>query len=150
MSKDEFWTPTKIVWFSILAVFLCIAIPLGVWGLRVAFAGVNGRGNQIIQVNNATNRTEQYNHFFDLKKDYDSQIAAIAINGKALAAIPSGSTDPQSVQDRSADEQNVTGARTVCTNTANTYNEDSLKTTTGAQFKSWNLPDQLDASACQE
>lgn len=150
MSRNEEWSTRKIFWvWGSLAFAALVIIPLAVWGFQVVTAGAKGRGDQIIQVNNATNRTEQYNHFFDLKATYDTQVIAVQNNKAALAADDPNATDIQSVQDRDADKKNVTGAETICAGTANQYNEDSAKVVTGAQFKSFDLPDNLDPGACK-
>ncbi len=125
-------------------------------GLGVATSGVHGRGEQIKQVNSATNRTAWYHHFFDLKTAYDSEVQAVQLAKKQLddfnKATPPGTPDPsgQLAQTRAEDQTNLTGAQQQCVTSANAYNNDTQKTLVGAQFKAAGLPDTLDPNACKE
>lgn len=142
---------------SVVAVIALLAAGgWAIWAFGVASSGVHGRGEQVKQVNSATNRTQWYHHFFDLKTAYDSQVQAVQIAKKQLDQFnkdnPPGGADPvgQIAQTRSQDETNLTGAQQQCINSATAYNNDSLKTLVGAQFKSAGLPDSLDVNACKE
>jgi hypothetical protein len=132
-----------------------IAIACGVWYFGVATSGVHGRGEQTKQVNGATNRTQWYSHFFDLKTAYDGQVEAVKLARQQLATFnhdnPPGTPDPigQIGQTRAQDQTNVTGAQQQCVNSAAAYNNDSLKTLVGAQFKDAGLPDSLDPKNCE-
>lgn len=130
------------------------AIGAGIWAVDVATSNVHGRGNQIKQVNSNVNRTQWYIHFYDQKTAYESQVAAVKLAKENLAQFnkdnPPGTPDPTNAisQTRAEDETNLTGAKQQCVSTATAYNNDTLKTRVGAQFKDSGLPETLDATAC--
>jgi hypothetical protein len=138
------------------AIAAVIALAAGIWWIGVATSGVHGRGEQKKQVNNSVNRTQWYTHFFDLKTAYESEVAAAHLAKQQLDQFnkdnPPGSPDPlgQNAQTRAQDQTNLTGARQQCAATANAYNNDSLKTQVGGQFKAAGLPETLDTKACED
>lgn len=144
-------------WAAVVSVVVAIvALAAGIWWFGVATSGVHGRGEQKKQVNNSVNRTQWYTHFFDLKTAYDSQVQAARLAQRMLDDFnkdnPPGSPDPlgQNAQTRAQYRTDLTGARQQCVTTANTYNNDSLKTRVGAQFKASGLPESLDPKACED
>jgi len=140
-----------------LIIGLCFVIAGVVFGLRVLLAPATGRGEQIIQVNGAQNRTQQYNHFYDLYGTYNSQVTAVQLAKSQLDAFNQANPPEVRAADLTGnlqstyaqDQTNLTGAEQICTLTAQQYNQDSRKTVTGAQFKAWDLPDQVAVNACQ-
>ncbi len=81
-----------------------------------------------------------YEAFFDMKAGYDSRVAEIADLKKQLAeAAPA---------DRRYAQTDLNGARQTCRSLAQRYNADSQKLNRGS-FKAKNLPETLDANACE-
>lgn len=158
---SEFRTAAKgclTGWVMLVGVTVAvIALVAGVWYFGVATSGIKGAGDQKKQVNSAQNRTDEYNHFFDEKADFDSQVKAAKLARQALAEFEktykAGQTpDPtgQLAETDANDHTDVTGAEQECTDTANAYNNDSEKTLTGAQFKAAGLPETLDPTDCDK
>jgi hypothetical protein len=142
--------------FLITGVVGLIILVAGVWYFGVATSGIKGAGDQKKQVNSARNRTDEYNHFFDEKADFDSQVKAAKLARQALAEFektykPGQTPDPtgQLAETDANDHTDVTGAEQECTDTANAYNNDSQKTLTGASFKASGLPASLDPNKCE-
>lgn len=141
---------------TLAVIAVLVAAGWAIWGFGVATSGVHGRGEQIKNVNSSLNRTQWYHHFFDLKTAYETQVAAVGLARRQLdqfnADNPPGVPDPagQIAQLRAQDQTNLTGAEQQCISSANAYNNDSLKTLVGAQFKAAGLPDTLDPTVCKE
>lgn len=125
-------------------------IAAGWWAVDVATSDVHGRGDQIRHTNSGTNRTGWYVHFYDLKTAYDGEVNAVQVAKESLAQFnkdnPNGGGD--STQ-RTNLETNLSGARQQCASSAYAYNNDSLKTRVGAQFKDAGLPMNLDPNSCK-
>jgi hypothetical protein len=132
------------------AVVLAGAIGAGWWAVDVATSGAHGRGDQIRHTNNGTNRTQWYNHFYDLKTAYDGEVNAVQVAKESLAQFnaDNGKTGGDTTL-RIQYETNLSGAKQQCASTAFAYNNDSLKTRVGAQFKDAGLPTNLDQNACK-
>lgn len=131
-------------------VALAGVVAAGWWAVDVATSDIHGHGDQIRHANSGTNREQWYIHFYDLKTAYDGEVNAVQVAKDTLAQFnkdnPNGGGDSQQ---RTNLETNLAGARQQCASTAFAYNNDSLKTRVGAQFKDSGLPDNLDPSACK-
>jgi hypothetical protein len=131
-------------------VALAGVIAAGWWAVDVATSDVHGRGDQVRHANSGTNRSEWYIHFYDLKTAYEGDVNAVQVAKEAVAQFnkDNGPTGGDS-QQRTNLETNLIGARQLCANVAYAYNNDSLKTRVGAQFKDSGLPETLDPNACK-
>lgn len=131
-------------------VVLAGVIAAGWWAVDVATSDVHGRGDQIRHTNSGTNRSAWYIHFYDLKTAYESDVNAVQVAKEAINQFnkdnPNGAGDQTQ---RTNLETNLIGARQLCANVAYAYNNDSLKTQVGAQFKDAGLPENLDPTACK-
>ena len=138
---------------AVKAVLLTIGVLLGLWllvaaffGLSVATAGLFGRGQQIIQVNSAENRTFQYNHFFDLYGTVKTQTSQYR---QALTAYKQYQTNHKGDSSYAVTTEEARlgsvalGLQALCTENINQYNADAQKVVTGALFKDNNLPERL-------
>jgi hypothetical protein len=124
----------------LLIMVLWIGLASAVWGLRVATAGIYGRGEARIQIQSAASRIGAYNHFFNLCAAVQSQEASVA----ALTTQLDGETDPKT-RDRLA--TSLTGVSAQRERSIAQYNADARKDYTIGQFRDSDLPYQLDAKA---
>lgn len=94
-----------------IGTLLVIATVAIVWSLGVFSSGAYGHGEQVKQVNSGQNRIASYNHFFDLKASYESQLKTVRIAKQTLndftkanppdvrAADPTGNLESAYTQD---------------------------------------------------
>lgn len=116
------------------AVFVLVfALVAGIWGLRVATAGIYGRGEAHRQVQSAPSRIAAYNHFFDLCVSIQNAEAQIDAQQEALATA-------EDHVDKSRMTQNIAALKATRAAGINQYNADAAKDYTIGQFKDSDLP----------
>lgn len=144
----------KIALWVGIAVVVVIGVSLGIYFLVFATANDRGRIQASNQINGATNRIGQYDHFFDEWQAYRAQVASLPTLTNQLKAFnasnPPGTNDPfgQIAQQRNEIQTSLTGLEQQCINTATSFNTDSQRNYTETQFKASNLPYTLSVSAC--
>jgi len=155
MSYDKPWSLKRHLWTWIpIALVIFIGGPIAGIAINQATLGVRSSLTERTIVNNPLNRIEEYNHFYDLRGTFNSQLAAIRNNKAELAAyekMEAGQPDPtgQISSNLQADEDAVSGAQSACVSTAQQYTQDAQKVATGGQFKDKNLPHSLDSGLCE-
>lgn len=110
------------------------------------------------QVYTAQNRIGQYNKFYDEYSAYQTNLQSVKNNENLLSQFKQEHSSSQIASDPTGNltqlegqyESGVTGAQTVCTQSANTFNNDSKKVETGAMFKGVDLSQEVDAQACNQ
>lgn len=133
--------------WGVFALLALILIPLVIWLVSAAFAPTTAKINERRQVNTATNRIFQKNHFFDLWSDVKSQTAQIKIDQQAADAHRSSTAGQQDPIGAIASEQArldavVQGVKGQCMSNLNQYNVDVQKDT-GGQFRQEQSPEHL-------
>lgn len=128
----------------VLVVALWLVLASAIWGLRVATAGIYGRGEARIQIQSAANRIASYEHFFNLCAAVQGQEAQIDALEAELAQHAEGS------KDRARTLTNLTGVRAARGRSIAQYNADARKDYTSGQFRDSDLPYQLDATEYPE
>jgi hypothetical protein len=161
-ANGGFWTKTKIIWFSILGlvliVGLSIGIPIAKDAINSTTAPITSKLQEKSQVFTAQNRINQYNKFYDEYGTYQDDLEAVKTNVSALnafnksysPAMISADTTGALQQTFGEDSQAVTGARQICVQAANQFNQDSRKVQTGAIFKGLNLSKTVNIQSCQQ
>lgn len=122
-----------ILRFLVLVVALVVVIWLvvmGFVGLRTASAGILGRASAHRQIESGTNRISQYEHFFNLSADYQSDVQQLHV-----------------AETEQLGQQVITGISFHCIGLSNQYNADAQEYTRN-QFLSSQLPTRLDSAAC--
>lgn len=151
----------RIVTSSVAAVMiitgLSIGTPIVVDAINASTAPITSKLNEKTQVYTGTNRIQEYNKFYDEYTDYTTDMVAVADNIITLntfnkthtsANIASDPTGDLS-QEQAEDQQAVNGAQEICASAAETFNNDSKKVVTGAQFKGVDLSKSVSVSDCQ-
>ena len=103
------------------------------FGLRVATAGIVGRGKAHIQIESANNRIEKQELFETLHADirkYDDQIQVAA---QTFSDYPT-----------ERHQQNLQGLKLICIDTTEEYNAEARKVSS-QQFRDSELPYQIDS-----
>lgn len=141
----------SIITCAIGAVVLAL-IGVGIWSMTVVSAPTVGQGEAYKQINSGTNRLAQYDHFFALDADIQSQAVNAAAAQAQLDAFnkqyPPSSSAPFSVtEQRSNLLSNATGLVQLCTSNVNQYNNDAASYTKG-QFLDAKLPSSENTGAC--
>jgi hypothetical protein len=95
------------------------------------------------KVFNADNTINNYERFFDYKREYDTRISQITSMKQQLVTF---ATDKQELVRIT---QELAAVRMSCLTLANTYNNDSNKLTR-EYFKSSSLPSTLSSGACEQ
>ena len=154
------WTKGKIIFFSILAVVIIaggsIGGPILAAYINAGTSGVISKQQEHSQVNTADNRIQQYDKFYNEYGTYQTDLAAVHNNILTLKAFNKEYTSAQIAADQTGDlqqeqgqdQQNVSGASTICVAAAQAYNQDSRKVLTGAQFKGVDLSQQVNVHTC--
>lgn len=142
-----------IAW--VFGVLVVIVLSIGAWFFKVETSGIKGKGDQQVQVNSATNRSNWYHDFFQIKTGYESALKNITTAKEALAGFDKankGASDPfgQLPAQRQQLVDDLSGARKLCQDDATEYNNKSGETTIGAQFKDSGLPSTLDVDVCSQ
>lgn len=137
-----------------IALGVCIGLPLVGWGVSVLVSDIYGRGEQQKEINESTNRTFQYQHFFEL----DGTIRTQAINvGQARkevaefnAKYPASATETFNISEmRSQKEANLSGLLQLCQQNVQQYNNDAQQFTRN-KFLSNKLPVSFSSAACTD
>jgi len=151
--KDDVKGAGRIFWYGLLAVVVIGALSWLVWGMTVATSDIKGRGDQQIQINSATNRTFQYEHFLQLDGDIRSQAQAADTARKALATFEArhaaGSGNYADSQLEGQMMQDATGAEQICRNSVNTYNNES-QSVLRQKFVDSRLPVSFPSTVCSD
>jgi len=116
---------------------LVFGVIAGVWGLRVATAGLYGRGEARVQIQSAPFRIEAYQSFF-------AQCASI--QGLEGQIDELERTLPRMIPGTRAHNYTIsalTGTKGLRHNSIAKYNQDALKDYTEGQFRDRDLPYQL-------
>lgn len=129
-------------------VVACILLPFVLWAGSVALSDVFGRGEQIKNINDATNRTFVYQHFFDLDATIRTQAYQADAARKALEKFekqyPVTANEPFNISElRSQKEQTVTALEQQCVANVEKYNNDAQQFTQD-KFLSNKLPVSFD------
>lgn len=129
--RAALWTVAIVVFMGAVSVVLYL---FGVFA-----SGPKGRLDQRVQQNQVGNRVFQQQHFEDLKAQYDADLGKIPLYKQAAGNDPTSQT-------------NLVGIVSNCLETATTYNQDGMKVLAtdsgGTQFKTADLPENLDPKAC--
>lgn len=135
---------------AIAIIGICVFIVLLAWGifalsfgLRVATAGLVGRGEAHIAIQSGSNRIAQYNKFFNICASVQSLEDRIDQQTEALKQA-TNPTDQQRIRD------NLAGIRGLRSEAINQYNADASKDYTDGQFRSSRLPYQLSTASYPE
>lgn len=123
-------------WRIGLVVLIILGISAAAWGISVAVSGPKGRGDQIKQINKASNRTfsqEQFHQLINDIKGYDQQIA---VQVEALEAHPTQD------EERNRLFAVVTGLRNQCISTRQQYDAEARKISR-EKFRDADLPEQI-------
>ena len=132
--RPNYWTTAFWTAFIVVAILgFWLALASAVWGLKVATAGIYGRGEAHRQIESGNNRIEKQELFEGLYADiraYDDQIQVAA------------ETNTKSPTERNA--QNLQGLKLVCIDATNDYNAEARKVSS-EQFRASDLPPQIDS-----
>src|SRR3990167_3979702 len=130
------------VWWALVAlVFLVLAgwgITAATFGMRVATAGLVGRGEARIQIQSAASRITNYEHFFDMCAAVQGQEGSIDAQ---LVALGTAERD----RDRSRININIAALQSLRQQSIAQYNADAFKDYTRGQFRDSDLPYQIEA-----
>lgn len=128
----------KVAGVTVLVFAFGIALLAGIFSLRVATAGLVGRGNAHIEIQSANHRIPTYNHFFDLCASVQNAESTIDAQTVALDQI-----DASDTFNKGRIQQVIAVARSVRANGINQYNADAAKDYTEAMFLDSDLPYRL-------
>lgn len=118
----------------VVAVLIAVGvISIGVWGFRVVTSDTAGKGNAVIQKNDANNRIAAQERFENMYQDVKAADAKITVAAEALALDPTDKTA----------QQNLTGVKNYCIQAAADYNAEARKYS-AEDFRSADLPFQID------
>lgn len=131
--KVGFWIVAACVFFLVL----WLALASAVWGLRVATAGIYGQGQARIQIQSASSRIANYEHFFNLCASVQANEGQLDSLNDEISNYEVGS------KDRARVLTNITGVNGARLRAIAQYNQDALKDYTGGQFRDSSLPYQL-------
>jgi len=152
--KDDVKGAGRIFWYGVLAIVVFGLLGWLVWGMTVATSDIKGRGDQQIQINSATNRTFQYEHFLQL----DGTIRTRAQQADAARAAQARfeKVHPDATQDsfttgqlRAQMEQDAAGAEQICRSTVNTYNNEA-QSVLRQKFVDNRLPVAFPSAVCTD
>ena len=140
LEEKEFsvWRLTKWIVAIILgSVLLWLAIASAVWGLRVATAGIYGRGQAHIQIQSADFRIAAYDHFFN-------QYASIkGLEGQIDELTNQLSQVTPRTREYNYTLSSLTGTKGLRHRAIQDYNADAQKSWTEGQFRDNDLPYQI-------
>jgi hypothetical protein len=152
--RDDVKGAGRAIWYGILAIVVIGVLGWLVWGLTVATSDIKGRGDQQIQINSATNRTFQYEHFLQLDGTIRTQAQQADAARAALARFekqhPDASQDSISTgQLRAQMEQDATGAEQICRANVNQYNNEA-ESSLRQKFVDARLPIAFPSAVCTD
>lgn len=133
--KPVTWTVLAIVG----VVLLCWLLLMGLFGLRVATAGLVGAGSARIQIQSAGSRIAAYNHFFDL-------CASVQSNESRIDGLTDARAGATSDFERERLNVSLAGVHALRMEAIRDYNADARKDYTIGQFRDSDLPYQLPAN----
>ena len=125
-----------ILFLGILWAFVSLS-----FGMQVATAGLVGRGEARIQIQSASSRIANYNHFFDKCSSIQGHEGAIDALLDELALYERGSNDFSRVA------TNLTGVKAARAQAIAEYNNNAQKDYTSGQFRDSDLPYVLDTTS---
>lgn len=132
MGRLALWIVAGAVFFLVLWIVLASSV----WGLRVATAGLVGRGEARIQIQSAEFRITAYNHFFDL-------CAAVQGHEGQIESLQIQLTQTETTRSRELVLASLAGVTAQRARSIAQYNQDALKDYTQGQFMDSDLPYQL-------
>jgi hypothetical protein len=123
------------------------------WAFSVAVSPVIGQGEQYKQINSSTNRTFQYQHFFDLNATIHTQAQNLKVAKQESKDFdkqyPPSSQEPFSITEiRGQKQANVTGLHQICISNVQKYNNDAQEFTRNI-FLDKQLPSNINPSICE-
>ncbi|OGY23554.1 MAG: hypothetical protein A2126_03000 [Candidatus Woykebacteria bacterium GWB1_45_5] len=134
----NYWTTGFWAAFIIVVIIgFWLVIASTIWGLRVATAGIYGRGEAHIQIQSAPFRLEAYQSFFDQCASIQGLEGQIDELTAQLAQLEPGTRAYNYTL------SSLTGAKGLRHNAIAKYNQDALKDYTEGQFRDNDLPYQL-------
>lgn len=136
MKRDERGGVGAVIGAIVGALVLFVGVPLAVYFLVFASAGVRGHVQLHNQVHGASNLAFQYGHFFDIYADVKAQTQQVSNTKAALVQT----TDPA---EHTRLNSVLLGLQNLCQQNTQTYNQDARKVLLGANFRDHNLPDSL-------
>lgn len=127
-------------WFWIALVFVTVLV-IGVlsFGVRWLTAEPKGRLQAREQIQSGANRIAAYEHFYNLCAAIQAQEAALAAQYTSL--------DGATGDDKERIKANIAGLTAQRARSIAQYNVDARKSYTQGQFRSSDLPYEIDASA---
>jgi len=130
----------RVFGFIVLALLLCVGLPVGLWEAHVALSDHIGKGNAEIQINSAGSRIVNYDHYFNLCASVQNAEASIDAQTDLLKTTTND-------DEKGRINANIAALQTVRATGINQYNADSGKEYTEARFKASNLPYRLDTAS---
>jgi hypothetical protein len=122
-----------INWSKVLLYTVIIIVVLFLLGWLLAILGVFG----------PRNAGKSYSQFRELKTTYDSQVANIALYKKSL-------NDEKNAEERHRMHVDLEGQMTMCNNTVQAYNAQSMKVYKNIyKLSNGELPDRLSFEGCK-
>lgn len=129
-----------IVGAVVFLLLLCWSIVAVGFGLRVATAGLVGRGQAHITIQSGSNRIAQYDKFFNTCASIQGLEGSIFELERSYASAP-----PADNFEASQRVSNLAGLRALRRQAIAQYNADAAKSYTNGQFRSSDLPYQINA-----
>lgn len=154
MTRQDFRNGCSWLGLLIVAIIVLVIVGAAIWGFGVLTSGVVGQGEQIKQINSASNRTFQYQHFFDLDATIRAQSVNVQSAKKDLADFdaqypPSANESYSITQLRGQKQGSLTGLEQLCAANIQSYNNDAQEFTRD-QFLSNKLPQSFNVNACDD
>lgn len=140
-SEEKGFNAWKAFMWIIIAVLvitiLWVAVATSVWGLRVATAGIYGRGEAIREIQSVEFRLEAYQYFF-------SQYASIkGLEGKIdELTVQLGQMEP-GTREYNYTLSSLAGVKGLRHEAIQKYNADAQRNYTQGQFRDKDLPFQI-------
>lgn len=125
-----------MIWIVVVVLFFTF-LGWGLWALGVFTSPIKGAGDAYKEQQSSNNRVFQQSFFEDTFADYESTVAKI---GPAKDALKNDKDNPLL-------QEQLTGTINYCLDVVADYNAQSRKYL-AADFKSADLPVQLDRTAC--
>lgn len=130
----DFWKGFGIF---VLILALWVGVASAIWGVRVATAGLVGRGEAHLKIQSAEFRLEAYQYFFN-------QCASVqGLEGKIDELTAQLNQLTPGTREHNYTLSSLTGTRGLRREAIAKYNQDSLKDYTEGQFRDRDLPYQL-------
>jgi len=127
-------TVRVMLWIGVVVVFFGV-LGGAIWGVRVMTSDTAGKGNAVIQKNDANNRIAAQQRFEQLYQDIVASDRKITAAQQAVDAAPNDKTA----------QQNLTGTINYCISVVGDYNA-LTRSYTAEDFRAIDLPAQIDNS----